>query len=896
MPKRRLILLLAVILCLPALAQNRFEFWPGSVYDPGIPTFKKVLGYEPGERISWHGHVVKYMEALAATSPRIKVFEYGETWEGRRLIYAVVASEANIRRLGEIRSGFQKLADPRRTTEAEAMKLAATLPAAVWLGYGIHGNEISPSDAALLTAYHLLAARNDKMVNEILAKTIVLIDPLQNPDGHDRFVHNFEQAEGLEPDGSPIAAERNEPWPAGRTNHYLFDMNRDWFALTQQETRGRVKTLQEWFPVVFVDLHEMGTDATYYFAPEAVPFNPLITKEQKGNLDWFGKNNARWFDHFGFRYFTREVFDAFYPGYGASWPSYYGSIAMTYEQASSRGLIARRTDDTVLHFRETVRHHFVASLSTAETAAARREQLLLGLYQYRRSAIDEGAKGKVREYVLPREGDTSAVDKLALLLAEQGVEVKRATAPFQAGGSECPAGSYVVDLAQPAGRLVRTLLDRDVPMAEEFLKEQERRRKKKLRDEIYDVTAWSLPLLFNAKVIAAAEPSQGNFEPLRGAPPAKVAAEKPSVAYLAPWGTAAAGRLLAAALREGLSVLSSDKTFVQDGRKYPSGTLIIPVRDNPPNLGETVAKLAAATGAEVTGTNTGWVDEGVNFGSNHVVPMRKPAIALAWDRPTSSYSAGWARFVLERQFGYPVTVVRTQQLASAGLNRFDVVVLPDGSGETYLSVIGDAGQKRLKDWVAAGGTLIGIEGAVSFLANPKVGLLAISQENKAKPGEAEKKPEKPEEKKTDSLRAPGKLLASDDDYQKAIQPEAPLPDSVQGVIVKAKLDSDHWLAAGGVETLNAMVTGPAIYTPIKLDKGVNVAVFAGPDELLQSGYMWEENRKQLAFKPLVVAQTEGRGVVIGFTADPNFRAYSDGMNVLFLNAVFRGPAHARPAP
>ncbi|MCI0490730.1 MAG: peptidase M14, partial [Blastocatellia bacterium] len=257
-------LMLMAVLAAPLAAQNGFEFWPGANYDARIPTFKQVMGYDPGERITSHAGLMKYMEALAEAAPnQVKVFEYAKTWEGRKLIYVAVGSEANIRQLDTIRAGMQRLSDPRRTPPAEARSLTASLPAVVWLGYGVHGNEISSPDAALLTAYHLVASRNDRVVDEILSKTIVLIDPTQNPDGRDRFVHNFEIAEGLEPDDSPLAAEHNEPWPGGRTNHYYFDMNRDWFALTQPETQGRVRALLEWFPLVFVDLHEMGTDSTY---------------------------------------------------------------------------------------------------------------------------------------------------------------------------------------------------------------------------------------------------------------------------------------------------------------------------------------------------------------------------------------------------------------------------------------------------------------------------------------------------------------------------------------------------------------------------------------------------------------------------------------------------------
>ncbi|MCP5112444.1 MAG: peptidase M14, partial [bacterium] len=316
-------LILLLLLASLAAAQEPFEFWPGVSYDPAVPAHEKVLGYQPGDRITSHADIVRYLEALGRAAPaRMKVFEYGRTWEDRRLVYAIVGSEANIARLDEIQAGIEKLSDPRRTAQAEADQLAATLPAPVWLAYGVHGNEISSPDAALMTAYHLLAARNDEVVDKILAGALVFIDPLQNPDGRTRFVNHFTESVGLVPNANPDALEHTEAWPGGRTNHYLFDMNRDWFALTQPETRGRVKALQEWYPLVFVDLHEMGSNSTYYFAPEAIPYNPHLAPDQRASLDWFGKNNARWFDRFGFSYFTKEVYVAFYPVYGASLPAF----------------------------------------------------------------------------------------------------------------------------------------------------------------------------------------------------------------------------------------------------------------------------------------------------------------------------------------------------------------------------------------------------------------------------------------------------------------------------------------------------------------------------------------------------------------------------------------------
>ncbi|MDX2268348.1 MAG: M14 family zinc carboxypeptidase, partial [Bryobacter sp.] len=308
----RLFLVFGAALCTMFAQTKPFAMWPGATYDPAVPTVEKVLGYTVGDRIASHAEIMKYFEALAAAQPkRVKLLEYGKTWEGRKLMVAMIGSEATIGKLSEYQTNIKKLADPRKTTDAEAARIAANLPASVMLAYNVHGNEISGPDAAMMTAYHVLAARNDKVVEAILGGTLIMIDPTQNPDGRDRFVHNFQIAEGLEPIANPVAAEHNEPWPGGRTNHYMFDMNRDWFAMTQPETRGRIKTLNDWFPLVFVDLHEMGGESTYYFAPEAVPYNPHIVKHQREALYWFGKNNAKWFDQYGFRYFTREVFDAF---------------------------------------------------------------------------------------------------------------------------------------------------------------------------------------------------------------------------------------------------------------------------------------------------------------------------------------------------------------------------------------------------------------------------------------------------------------------------------------------------------------------------------------------------------------------------------------------------------
>ena len=881
-----------VLLALPVLAQDDFVYWPDANYDPAIPTVEEVLGYKAGDRITWHGDAIRYFEALAAAAPdRMLITEYARSWEKRQLIYATISSAENIANLDTIKNDMQLLADPRITPADAAEQIIESQPAITWLSYGVHGNEISSTDAAMLTAYHLLASRGDARVEDILSGTVVIIDPMQNPDGRDRFIHNYETAEGLLPDSDRLAAEHDEPWPGGRTNHYLFDMNRDWFIQTQPETRGRTAAMLDWYPVAYVDAHEMGSDGTYFFAPEAIPFNPHLADDQRASLQLFGRNNARYFDRFGFDYFTREVYDAFYPGYGASWPSYFGSIAMTYEQASSRGLVVRQYDGNDLHYRYAVRNHFVTSLSTAETVAVNREKFLTDFYNYRRSAIEEGADEDVRAYIVPTQNDQPAANKLAGLLSRQDVEVGRAQASFNACGVAYEAGSYVIRTDQPAKRFIRTLLDVDVPMEEGFLEEQERRRARNLPDEIYDVTAWSLPLMMNVEIQPCNRAPSGDFE-LVGTElfqPGLIEGGEATVAYIVPWGTAPAIRFLSRALTAGLTVKSNDKAFTNVGNEYAAGSLILDVADNPANLHDIVQDLAAATGATIVAVNDSWVTQGPSFGSANVARYNLPKVAMAWDQPTSSYSAGNTRFVIERQFDFPITPIRVNRLRSANLNRYQVLILPLTNGRGYKEALGETGIANLKAWVRKGGVLIALGNATRFLADPDVDLISIRREKAVVEVEEE------EEDDAEEATVEGQYLTEMEQYEESIVPLDNDPDSVAGVLVRADVDPDHWLSAGVAPVLNVLVRGSDVYTPIRLNDGVNVARFQGPDDLLASGYIWDENRRQLAYKPFVVSQAQGAGQVVVFTQDPTVRAYLDGLNVILMNAIFRGSAHARPS-
>ena len=864
-------------------------------YDAAVPTVQSVLGYSLGEKITWAADTRKYFDALQAHAPnRVKIVDYGSTWEGRGLFYAVISDEKNMARLPEIQRDMARLADPRILSPEEAETLIQTHPAATWLSYGVHGNEISSPEAAMATAYHLIASLDDAMVKTAMRETVIIINPVQNPDGRDRFVHHFESASGIVADANMGSAEHDEPWPQGRTNHYLFDLNRDWFAQTQPETQAHAKAYLQWMPVAFVDAHEMGTDSTYFFAPEADPFNPHLTQEQREALTLFGKTNARRFDAMGADYYTREVFDALFPGYGASWPFYHGSIGMTYEQASARGLVATRYDGTKLTYAETIRNHFAASLGTIETVVTHRELLLSQFYDYRRSAISEGEKGKVRSFIFPKIVNSDGALDLAKVLARQGVEVSRALEDFSLCGENVSAGSFFVNLNQPRKRLIQTLLEQDVELPEAFMAQERARADKGLASQIYDVTAWSLPLMFDAESIECSRRVSARSEPFTLESSGQEAAPwtDAGLVYIVPWGSRSAARFMTKALRAGVKMKGTDLPFVHQGRRYGRGTLVINVHQNADDVHAIVRDLSQETGADVVAADESWVTQGPNFGSDNFVSMAQPKIAMLWDAPTSAYSAGSTRFTLEQLFNYPMTIVRTQSLSRFDLDDYDVFLIPDGSYRAYLGALGPAGIQTLRRWVEEGGVLISIAGATSFLAHPDVDLLSVRRERMAQDPLEDEGPGASSAPDDDGLFTDGTVL-SEASYRQAIADDERQPKRVTGAIARAEVDGDHWMSAGVSPNLKVLVRGTAIYTPSTIDQGANVVRFAAQEDLLVSGFMWEGNQKQLAYKPFVAVEPKGAGVVIGFTQDPNFRAQQNGLNVLFLNAIFRGASQVR---
>lgn len=854
-------------------------------YRSTTPSVESVLGYPIGSRISSPAAMYDYFNALQQAHPdQVKLFNYGETWEGRPLYYVAISSAENVATLGDFKQGMQALANPQRTSSDEAQRLINELLTSIWLSYGVHGNEISSPEAAMLTAWHLLAA-DDQATQEMLSNTVVFIDPIQNPDGRSRFVSRYYMNTGLEHSADRISVEHNEPWPNGRSNHYLFDLNRDWIALTQPEVSGQVAELLETYPLIFVDLHEMGGDQTYYFTPEARPYNPLIAKSQRDALWTIGENNGRWFDEHGFDYFTREIFDAFYPGYGASWPLYHGTLAMTYEMASARGHKFRTKDGDILTYGDGVQRHFIASLSTIETASNERKRLLQDFWSYRNQGIEEGKVSKERYIVIDSQQDPAASKRLAGLLTQHGVQVQQSAQNFEACGADFSAGSYVIDSAQPAHFMVRTLLDEQVDMAPDFLAEQERLRSNNLPDQIYDVTAWSLPLMFNLEQQRCSRLPRMELSQVSGEliAPGELTNPDAKVAFVAAWGDMNSGRLLTAALRDGLAVKQSDLAFTfKDGTRYPAGSLIFTRADNPDDLSTRLAELAVTSGAKIHGVDTSWIVDGPNFGSNNVQQVHAPRIALAWDEPFSSLNAGHTRYLIERQFGYPVTAIRANQLRQADLSRYQVLILPTSYGSLTES-FGEQGQNNLTQWVERGGVLITFANATKWAV--EANLLASALEKEAKTNDIET----PSEKRVDGL-----LLNSAEHLHQYVNAADTDPYWTSGVLTKLDVDQEHWLTAGVPDSVISLTVGNQIFRPLTINNGRNLMTYAAADELAVSGYLWAENKQQLAHKPYLMWQPRGRGMVISFTQEPTYRAYLDGLNVTLMNAIFGGASHARP--
>jgi hypothetical protein len=938
-PRTALVLVLAGALGLaprPAAAQPApFDFYAYGPYRGDVPTPDSVLGYAIGEFHTTSGRLERYFDALAAAAPdRVRVERYGESYERHPLLLAVITSERNLARLEEIRSGIGRLADPRGTDRAEAQRLAAALPIVVWLNYGTDGEESAATETALQAAYQLVAGESEEM-RRFRDEAVIVLNPLANPDSHQRFVAWY-NAFGVRAE-HPAAMERFPPWGISNdNNHYQIDLNRDAHVLTQQESQALARRVLDWRPQVFADFHS-GPEI-YYFPPPVLPINPLLGESFQRWAEAFGRGNAAAFDRYGWQYFVRDRYDHFYPGYWETWPSLVGATGMTYEAhgGGPRRVNLRREDGTLLTLHDGISHHFVATLATVRTAVHHREARLRDFHEFFRAAMEGARRGDARAFLLHPEPDPRRAAALAATLLRHGVEVSVATAPFQARGQEhasgetsgrrFPAGTYVIDLAQPAATVARTLLEREVPMQDDYLQRQYERWARNARRgesepreryEFYDVTSWSLPLAFGVSATTMtdlpriqARPLAVPTERLAGTgdwtdeipfggpgvdPPVMVAGDaagQPATparsAYVFRPETEGALRLAGALVREGFNVSVATEPIVVGADEHPRGTFVVRVERNPAGLHDRIGPLAREAQVRVDAAHSAFPEHGQRgVGSTDVVPLVPPRILMIADEGVSVTSYGAAWFTLERRFGFPFTPVRFQQLAGADLRDFNVVVMPDGSAGEYARALGDGGVAGLRAWVEDGGTLVAWGGGAVFAA--RNGLISAA--------ELDRDPESDEERDRACLDAIDRVAgpaAGAGPRPPVLSPTA-RPCALQplsGTVLRTAVDRTHWLANGLVdETLPVLVRG-SIYLGLS-EGGANVLTFPANTPLRVSGFVWPGNTEPgLAGRAAyAVVEPLDRGRVVAFAHDPNFRAFWRSTARLFGNAVLLGPSH-----
>jgi hypothetical protein len=853
------VLVLLALLAAPLSVTAQHGLTDQGPYNPAIPTPASVLGYEIGEAFTPHFLIDRYITTLAEASPRITVDTVGFTHEGRPVFLAVATSEANQARIDEIRADLQRLADPRGASGSELEALVERTPTAVFLAYTVHGNEASGAEAALATLYQL-AAGQDPETRAILDNVVTLIDPVQNPDGHDRHVHQVAWDRGaFGPDPFPGAVVHGHDWHGARSNHYLFDLNRDWIIHSQPETRARMQVLRRWFPHVAADLHEMGSSSTYFFPPPMKPVHQAIHPTVRQGWQLFAEGNAAAFAENGWGFFTRESFDEYYPGYGPSWPIHTGAIGMTYEQASSDGGMIRRDDGSVLSLREATRHHYTASRATLRTAAEHRARRVGDYLTFRQDAIAEGERGPIRS-ILIRAAQGRA-DSLVTVLLRHGIEVGRLTGETRVAGTvygedearrlTFPAGSWVVDLAQPQGLLARTLLEPEPELDPAFVEEELARREAGLRNRFYDMTGWALPYLFRAEAAWTGDAVEA--EPVTAVEtPSPALPRQAGYAYAFEPGSEASLRMLGTLLHEGVRVRHAPRAFTVPGGAFPHGAFLVLVNRNldardAGSLHQRVREVARATGTPVVAIDNALVESGTDLGSNSVEAIPQPKVALVGGDRISSYSYGAAWHTFDTLLRFPVTRLEADALTRY-LDEFNVVVIPSAYG--LEAALGRGGTEALGRWVRDGGTLITIDAATAWLASDD-GLARL----------------------------------------RAREREEGAPSSyVPGAIVRARVDTLSPLVAGVRELdIPVMLSGSRVYeTPADADPGEVVIRYADADRLHLAGFLWPETPAQVAGTPYLWTERVGSGRVIGFTVDPNFRAMWRGLVPVFANAVFLG--------
>ena len=842
-----------------------------AAFDEKVPRPEAVLGYPLGSRFTHWEAMIDYLTKVAAVSPRVKLWSYGRTYEGRPLELLAISTPENLAHLEEIRKDHLRLADPGTLTAGDKERLTKSLPLLVWLAYGVHGNESSSSEAALGTVYALAAGQGD--VEEMLRTTVVLIDPLVNPDGRERYINGYSQRRGEEPNPHRASAEHWEPWPGGRQNHYLIDLNRDWAWASQQETRFRIAAYRSWEPQVYVDFHEMSSESSYFFPPAADPVHPQIDKRIVAWLDTFGRANAEAFDRQGWIYFKGEEYDLFYPGYGDSYPSLRGAVGMTYEMAGGGrgGLAVTLADGSVLTLADRVARHLTTSLTTVSTAARNGRRLL-----------QDFVAGRVKAASDPRTylwaADQQEGSALAGLLSLHGVRVDQLSKDTEipahrlTGGQEAPhrfaAGTFAVSTTQPLGNLVEALLELDSPMTESFLDRQRQRLEQNLNPEFYDITAWSLPLAFNVETwVASKEPCN-----VRSVAPAGLAGSggirgNGNLGFLVRPQGLASYRLAADLQKRRIHHRVARAPFTSGDASFPAGTLFIPRHGNAEDLRQVLDGLLQTDGVTAQAIASSYDFKGLSLGSNAMAAVRPVRVGLLSGEGVDATSFGFLWSLLDQQIALPYDRIDLASLRQVDLSELDVLIFPNGDFEDRIN---DKTRVSLDAWVRGGGVLVAIGDAVKWLQEHEMSTVKSWKAPKKKK-ELDKKEEDPE--------------AGENAVEREL---AARPIFTPGAALATRMQVSHPLTLGLPSSPTVLFEGTTILKPMgDPRKDVLVATDESP---VIAGFAWPEAEERLAGSLLVGMEQRGLGSVVLFSQDPAYRLFWRATTPIFLNAVLFGPS------
>jgi len=810
------------------------------------------LGYKIGSRFTPHWKIVNYFNHAAANATTImKLQQYGETNEGRPLLLAFVSSADNINRLEEIRKNNMRLAN---LSTDKAAPVEEGMPAIVWLSYNVHGNEPSSSEAAMLTLYSLIDPSNTK-TKEWLKNTVVIIDPCMNPDGRERYVNWFNSISGKNYNPKLMAREHREPWPGGRTNHYNFDLNRDWAWQTQIESQQRIKLYDQWLPQVHVDYHEQGINAPYYFAPAVQPYHDVITQWQRDFQVTIGKNNAKYFDANGWLFFTKEIFDLFYPSYGDTYPTYNGSIGMTYEQGGgpSGGLGANNDEGDTLTLYDRAMHHYTTSLSTIEVSSLNASRLVKEFHKFFNDAVNKGV-GEYKTYIIKdKANDRERINSLKELLDKNGIRYEMATGSargmqngfnYQTGKDELfsiEMGDVFIQSQQPRSALVKVLFE----------------PKSRLVDSAtYDITAWSVPYAYGFTAYASKDLLNmgGGNEKL------KVKNAETSYGYVLPWKGLQTVKTVSQLLQKGILLRYTEEPFEINNEKFDRGSILILQTANRSfgkQLWSITRQIADSNNIQLYPVSGGFVDKGYDFGSDKVHPLKAPKVALVTGEGISSNAAGEIWHFFEQQIDYPITLINANDLGRAEWNNIDVLIMPDGN---YRYLSDKSNVEQLKGWVNGGGKIVALEGAVSQLSKAEFGIKMKKNDDDDKKDSAYSALKRFEDRERDPISA-----------------------TTPGAILKVDLDNSHPLAFGYPGYYYTLKQDDNVAEFIK-ENGWNVGVIKKNSPV--SGFVGARLKAKLQDGLLFGVQDMGNGSVTYLLDNVMFRSFWENGKLMFCNAVF----------